>query len=140
MLETNKIHEMDALEGMKQLADESVDCVITSPPYWGLRDYGVVGQIGLESTPDAYVATLVNVFREVRRVLRPHGTVWLNLGDTFYSGKGSCNNPGGGNGSLGKHLKQAGAHPVRRTGPNRMLRPAHAGEIGLCHRSPNVTP
>jgi len=61
----------------------SVQCVITSPPYWGLRDYGIDNQIGLEPTPDAYVQTLVAVFREVRRVLRDDGTVWLNLGDSF---------------------------------------------------------
>lgn len=69
------------------LADESVQCVVTSPPYWGLRDYGVEGQLGLEPTPDAYVANLVAVFREVRRVLRQDGTVWLNLGDS-YAGSG----------------------------------------------------
>ena len=85
MLEANKIHQKDAIEGLSQLPDESVDCVVTSPPYWGLRDYGVVGQIGLEPTPAAYVAKLVEVFREVRRVLRDHGTLWLNLGDTFYT-------------------------------------------------------
>lgn len=65
------------------LADGSVDCVVTSPPYWGLRDYGDPQQIGLESTPDAYVAQLVAVFREVRRVLADDGTVWLNLGDSY---------------------------------------------------------
>ena len=58
-------------------------CVVTSPPYFGLRDYGVAGQIGLEPTPDAYVAELVAVFREVRRVLRDDGTLWLNLGDSY---------------------------------------------------------
>jgi DNA modification methylase len=65
------------------LADESIQCVVTSPPYWGLRDYGTEGQLGLESTPEAYVANLVAVFREVRRVLRPDGTLWLNLGDSY---------------------------------------------------------
>jgi DNA modification methylase len=60
-----------------------VQTVVTSPPYWGLRDYGVSGQIGLEPTPDEYVATMVGVFREVRRVLRDDGTVWLNLGDSY---------------------------------------------------------
>ena len=69
-----------------------VDCVVTSPPYWGLRDYGHVGQLGLESTPDAYVAALVAVFREVARVLKPAGTVWLNLGDSYNSS--SQNNHG----------------------------------------------
>lgn len=65
------------------LADGCVQTCITSPPYFGLRDYGVAGQIGLESTPDAYVAQLVEVFREVRRVLKSDGTVWLVLGDSF---------------------------------------------------------
>jgi site-specific DNA-methyltransferase (adenine-specific) len=65
------------------LADKSVNCCVTSPPYFGLRDYGVAGQIGLEPTPDEFVAQLVAVFREVRRVLRDDGTVWLNLGDSY---------------------------------------------------------
>ena len=75
----------DVMDGLAQLADESVHCVVTSPPYWGLRDYGVEGQIGLEDTPEAYVAKMVEVFREVRRVLRPDGTCWLNLGDSYAS-------------------------------------------------------
>ena len=65
------------------LDDNSVDCCITSPPYWGLRDYGVDGQIGLEQTPDEYVEQMVNVFREVKRALKPEGTLWLNLGDSY---------------------------------------------------------
>jgi len=71
------------------MPDESVDCCITSPPYYGLRDYGIDGQIGLEQTPEEYVANLVVVFREVRRVLKKEGTLWLNLGDSYAgSGKG----------------------------------------------------
>jgi len=65
------------------LRDGCVDCVVTSPPYYGLRDYGISNQLGLEPTPEAYVANLVAVFREVRRVLKPSGTVWLNLGDSY---------------------------------------------------------
>lgn len=72
---------------MRTLADESVHCVVTSPPYYGLRDYGVDGQIGLEESPDVYVAKMVDVFREVHRILRNDGTVWLNLGDSYASGK-----------------------------------------------------
>ena len=68
---------------MREMAAGSVQCCITSPPYFGLRDYGHEGQIGLEATPDAYVARLVEVFREVRRVLRDDGTLWLNLGDSY---------------------------------------------------------
>ena len=76
----------DCLEVLRSLPDGSVDCCVTSPPYWGLRDYGVDGQLGLEPTPDAYVASMVGIFREVRRVLADHGTLWLNLGDSYTSG------------------------------------------------------
>ena len=82
-----RIIEGDCIEGMRRLEGQSVNCVVTSPPYFGLRDYGHDGQIGLEASPDAFVAKLVEVFREVRRVLRDDGTVWLNLGDS-YSGAG----------------------------------------------------
>ena len=74
--------QANAREGIP-LADGSVHCVVTSPPYWGLRDYGVNGQIGLERTPEEYVARMVEVFREVRRVLRDDGTLWLNMGDCY---------------------------------------------------------
>lgn len=73
----------DAGEVLKTLPDESVDCVLTSPPYWGLRDYGVPGQIGQEPTWEEYVDRLVGVFREVRRVLRRPGSLWVNLGDCY---------------------------------------------------------
>ena len=73
----------DVLDGLGQLPDASVQCIVTSPPYWGLRNYGVEGQIGLEPTPEAYVERMVAVFREVRRVLRDDGTLWLNMGDGY---------------------------------------------------------
>lgn len=73
----------DCIAGLRTLPDASVHCCVTSPPYWGLRDYGHDGQIGLEATPEAYVARMVEVFREVRRVLREDGTCWLNLGDSY---------------------------------------------------------
>lgn len=73
----------DNRDVLKTLADKSVNCCITSPPYFGLRDYGEPGQIGLEKTPEEYVAALVEVFREVKRVLRDDGTLWLNLGDSY---------------------------------------------------------
>ncbi|MEK9662010.1 MAG: site-specific DNA-methyltransferase, partial [Alphaproteobacteria bacterium] len=76
------------------LADKSVNCCVTSPPYFGLRDYGHAGQIGLEPTPDEFVAKLVEVFREVRRVLRDDGTLWLNLGDSYASGGRKSRDPG----------------------------------------------
>jgi len=88
MLEINKIYNMDCLEGLKLLESESINCCVTSPPYYGLRDYGIDGQIGLEETPEEYIAKLVNVFREVKRVLRKDGTLWLNIGDC-YCGTGS---------------------------------------------------
>jgi DNA modification methylase len=77
----------DCLEVLRTLADRSVQCCVTSPPYWGLRDYGVDGQIGLEATPEAYVARMVEVFAEVKRVLRDDGTCWVNLGDSYSGGK-----------------------------------------------------
>lgn len=73
----------DSLSVLKNLPSESVQCCVTSPPYFGLRDYGVDGQIGLEPTPDEYIAKMVEVFREVRRVLRDDGTLWLNIGDSY---------------------------------------------------------
>lgn len=73
----------DCIASMKSLPDQSVHTCVTSPPYFGLRDYGMDGQIGLEDTPDAFVARLVKVFQEVRRVLRDDGTLWLNLGDSY---------------------------------------------------------
>ena len=77
------LYRGDCLTSLRRLPSGGVRCCVTSPPYWGLRDYGVAGQLGLEPTPDAYVAGMVEVFREVRRVLAEDGTLWLNLGDTF---------------------------------------------------------
>jgi len=82
------LYHGDALAVLRELPDESVDCCVTSPPYWGLRDYGQEGQLGLEPTPEEYVIRMVDVFHEVRRVTAPHGTVWLNLGDSYVSGQG----------------------------------------------------
>lgn len=78
----------DCIELLKTLPEQSVQCVVTSPPYYGLRDYGVDGQIGLESTPDEYVSKLVQVFREVKRALKDDGTCWINLGDSYAGGAG----------------------------------------------------
>ena len=79
----NTVRYGDALEVLKTLPPGIVQCCITSPPYWGLRDYSVAGQFGLEATPDEYIARMVGVFREVKRVLRDDGTVFLNLGDSY---------------------------------------------------------
>ncbi len=124
----------DALEQLRLLPDGSVQCCITSPPYWGLRDYGIAGQVGLERTPEEYVSKLVEVFREVRRVLRSDGTLWLNLGDCYATGAGRVGTePGGGaqgerwSGYRGshadspKHAAGVGIGPM--TQPNRMPLP-----------------
>ncbi|MGW3427986.1 DNA-methyltransferase [Streptomyces melanosporofaciens] len=79
----------DALETLRTLPDGSVDCIVTSPPYYSQRDYGIDGQYGLEPTPAAYVETMRAVFAEARRVLVDDGTLWLNLGDSYYSAKGA---------------------------------------------------
>ena len=83
----NTFLQGDAVEVLKTIPENVVDCCITSPPYFGLRDYGVDGQIGLEPTMAEYIDKLVNVFSEVKRVLKPSGTLWLNLGDS-YAGSG----------------------------------------------------
>ena len=94
-MKLNHIYQGDVLDRLKDLNDGSVQCVLTSPPYWGLRDYGVDNQLGLEETPEKYVKNLVKVFREVKRILKNDGTVWLNLGDSYAS-----------NGDVGKQDKK----------------------------------
>ncbi len=88
-MQTNIIHNQNCIEGLKLLPDNCVDCCVTSPPYFGLRDYGTEEQIGLEETPELFVDKLVSVFEEVRRVLKPEGTLWLNLGDSYAGGGGA---------------------------------------------------
>lgn len=83
----------DSLDVLRAMPAGSVDCCVTSPPYFGLRDYGNAGQLGLEASPAEYVENLRVLFAEVRRVLAPDGTLWLNLGDSYYSGKGSPTQP-----------------------------------------------
>jgi DNA modification methylase len=83
----------DVREQLRTLADNSVHCIVTSPPYWGLRDYGVEGQIGLEASPAEFIAAMVDVFEELRRVLRPDGTCWMNMGDSYAGNRGSSNGP-----------------------------------------------
>lgn len=107
----NTIYNTDCLEGLKTLPENSINCCVTSPPYFNLRDYGCNGQIGLEDTPEEYISKLVNVFREVKRVLKQDGTLWVNIGDSYAgSMKGGANYPdnamnykqGTNRGSLGK--------------------------------------
>ncbi len=93
MSEPVRILVGDVRDGLASLPERSVHCCVTSPPYWGLRDYGVDGQIGLEESPERFVETMVEVFRAVRRVLRDDGTLWLNLGDS-YAGSAKGGHPG----------------------------------------------
>ncbi|MBA4928892.1 site-specific DNA-methyltransferase [Pseudomonas aeruginosa] len=99
MTQSHEIRVGDCLDALLAMPDQSFHCCITSPPYFGLRDYGVDGQIGLEQTPTEFVSRLVEVFREVRRVLRNDGTLWLNIGDSY---------AGGGGGNYSKSVKQTG--------------------------------
>lgn len=115
------LYHGDALGVLKALPDESVDCCVTSPPYYGLRDYGVEGQYGLEGSPAEFVETLRGVFREVRRVLAADGTCWINLGDSYSSsgcsrGVGPRMRPRNPNASVGATLQQADSR-TRPTSP-----------------------
>lgn len=101
-----ELHIGDALDVLRTMPDESIQCCVTSPPYWGLRDYGVEGQLGLEPTPEEYVAKMVDVFREVRRALKADGTCWVNLGDS-YTGSGK-----GGNPEAGKQATNKGSQTI----------------------------
>ena len=103
----------DCVEVMRGMEPESVHCVITSPPYWGLRNYGVDGAYGLEPTLNGYIERMVEVFREVRRVLRKDGQLWLNLGDAY-------------SGSWGNYGGQGGANGQRAKATERFDRPAYA--------------
>ena len=100
---SNVIINKDCLAALKEMPDKSVDCCITSPPYYGLRDYGVEGQIGREATPEQYVERLAEVFAQLYRVLSDSGTFWLNISDSYFGtgSKGACldpKNPKGRNG------------------------------------------
>lgn len=102
-----KLYNGDCLEVLKTLEPESVNCCVTSPPYYGLRDYGVEGQLGLEKTPGEYVQNLVNRLRGVKRVLKNDGTVWLNLGDSY---------TGGGRGGSNAEFIGKGTHNAQKLG------------------------
>tara|TARA_R100001082_G_scaffold66155_1_gene37353 strand:- start:278 stop:1213 length:936 start_codon:yes stop_codon:yes gene_type:complete len=107
-----KILQGNCLEVLKDLPEQSVNTCITSPPYWGLRDYGEGEQMGLEETPEEFVENLVNVFREVKRVLRDDGTVWLNLGDSYAGNNSRASN----NGRAGFGTKREGVFTKTGTG------------------------
>ena len=91
-MEKNKIYQGNAIDVLKNFEDNSIDCCVTSPPYYALRDYGVDGQIGLEEAPEKYIERLTEVFMEVHRVLKPEGTLWLNIGDSYNGYKGNASN------------------------------------------------
>lgn len=87
MLEINTVHNIDALEGLKLLPDNSIDCIVTSPPYYQLRNYEVEGQIGLEDTVEEYIDKLIKIFDEAYRVLKAHGSMWIVIGDSYNGDK-----------------------------------------------------
>ncbi len=102
-MHVDKIICADAIEGLKTLDSASVNMCVTSPPYYGLRDYGVDGQIGIEQSPEEYIARLTDVFTEVKRVLKNDGTLWLNISDSYAgSGKGPMSAKLAGNGKNSK--------------------------------------
>lgn len=113
----NKIICADALDGLKTLADNSVDMCVTSPPYYGLRDYGESGQIGMERTPQEYIEHLTDIFMEVFRVLKTTGTLWINIGDSYAgSGKGPMSLAVAGNGkNSALYAKNSKVHDVPKT-------------------------
>lgn len=115
---TIEILQGDCRDVLGGLPDGSINCCVTSPPYFGLRDYGVEGQLGLEPTPDEFVSAMVEVFREVRRVLRDDGTLWLNLGDSYANDGKRGGSTGGkhasalhGNSGIGRRLLTTGLKP-----------------------------
>ena len=110
-----KIIKGNCLDKLKELPEQSVNTCITSPPYWGLRDYGESDQLGLEDTPEEFVENLVKVFREVKRVLRDDGTVWLNLGDSYSSGGRST--------TTNQSLRGGKDYGVTRPKPSKGIKP-----------------
>jgi DNA modification methylase len=117
----SQLHQIlvgDCIDMMRTLPDESVHTCVTSPPYYGLRDYGVDGQIGLEETPAEFIARLVDVFREVRRVLRADGTIWVNMGDSYATG---------GRGGGGSYMAERGDAAWKGKGSATGWRSAPAG-------------
>lgn len=123
----------DAIEVLREMPAASVNMCVTSPPYWGLRDYGVDGQIGLEPTPETYVERLVDVFREVKRVLRDDGTLFLNLGDSYAAERGGTHQPAE---TLagGRHGKTVNGERVNRGRGDNYNPARNARALGLKHK------
>ena len=114
-----KVLQGDCIEQLKTIEDKRVHCCVTSPPYWGLRDYGHESQLGLEATPEDYVTKMVQVFREVRRVLRDDGTLWLNLGDSYARSAGNEESKLASLHTMGVGQKKAHEAGAMRKGKNR---------------------
>lgn len=114
-MKLNTIYQYNSLITPWPIGTKSVDCIVTSPPYWGLRDYGVAGQLGLEDTPEEYVAKMVLVFNEARRVLKPDGTLWLNLGDS-YANDGKWGGSTGGKHAASLHGQTGIGRGKKKTG------------------------
>lgn len=106
----NKVHCADCLDFMRDMPDGCVDCVVTSPPYFGLRDYGVDGQIGLEPTIAEYISRLVDVFGECRRVLKKTGTMWINISDSYNAGRNGGHPGGKAQWKDGRYIGQSGVN------------------------------
>ncbi|MCO5237920.1 MAG: site-specific DNA-methyltransferase [Chitinophagaceae bacterium] len=125
MLSGNTIHNMDCIQGMKMMPDASVQCCVTSPPFWGLRDYGIEGQYGLEPTPEDYAAKIVEVFTEVKRLLKQNGTLWLNLGDAYWGSGKAGKNPSYqlNHTEFGKPSTHASRFGIPTTGRHPVLKP-----------------
>lgn len=124
----NVIHNGDCLAVLKTLPDNSIDCCVTSPPYFGLRDYGHDGQIGLEETPEKYVSTMTSVFAEVRRVLKKEGTLWLNIGDSYSGSWGNYGGQNRGNGTQREIKNGSAAHQKSYDGLEK-FKPATANKL-----------
>jgi site-specific DNA-methyltransferase (adenine-specific) len=130
-MSASRILTGDCLSILSTLPDKCVHCCVTSPPYFGLRDYGHDGQIGLEPTPDEYVSKMVQVFREVRRVLRDDGTLWLNLGDSYAAQRGGSPMPAE---TLAGGISGHGDKVAKRGRESAYLPHRNAASLGLKHK------
>jgi DNA modification methylase len=124
----NKIINQDCMIGLLHIKGKSIDCCVTSPPYFGLRDYGHEGQIGLEETPELFIAKLVAVFREVKRVLKDDGTLWVNMGDSYAGSWGNYGGQNRGNGTQREIVNGSKAHQQSYDGLEK-FKPATANNL-----------
>lgn len=132
---TTEMIEGDCRDVLKELADQSVNCIVTSPPYFGLRDYGVENQMGLEPTPDDFVAVLVGVMREARRVLRDDGTLWLNLGDSYARDAGKGQHKPGDAGKQNYLITRGGGRSASTVNLRSETRGSSDGKVGRADRA-----